>query len=175
MSRSLTADIAPLIKLLQAGVPPARAAAELSRVLAIWTAELKDDEAQLQDHLASFLADLASTLTTMDLSNESVDPGLEDGTAIQRVVSVRHGAQRARLGWSPEEIRREFAILREELGAAVKRRALQVMRGPADGRTAEVERAISLLDHFVTISEGISLASFAEASANINQPAGDMR
>jgi hypothetical protein len=39
MSRSPTADLAPLIKLLQAGVSPGRAATELSRVLALWTAE----------------------------------------------------------------------------------------------------------------------------------------
>ena len=48
MSRSPAADLAPLIKLLQAGVRPDRAATELSRVLAIWTAELKDDGEQLQ-------------------------------------------------------------------------------------------------------------------------------
>jgi hypothetical protein len=34
---------------LQTGVPPDRATAELSRVLAIWTAELKDDDEQLQE------------------------------------------------------------------------------------------------------------------------------
>ena len=47
MPRSPAADLAPLIKLLQAGVPPNRAATELSRVLAIWTAELEDDGEEL--------------------------------------------------------------------------------------------------------------------------------
>ena len=48
MTRSPAADLAPLVKLLQAGVPPDRAATELSRVLAIWTAELEDNGEHLQ-------------------------------------------------------------------------------------------------------------------------------
>ena len=51
MPRSPAADLAPLIKLLQAGVVPNRAATELSRVLAIWAADLKDDNEQLQERL----------------------------------------------------------------------------------------------------------------------------
>ena len=60
MSRSPAADLAPLIKLLQAGVPPDRAANELSRVLAIWTVELKGDGEQLQERLSG----LAEQMTT---------------------------------------------------------------------------------------------------------------
>jgi PAS domain S-box-containing protein len=152
--------------------------AEIERVLHGYVARLRSDpevpgaqaldEAQLQDHLASFLADLASTLTTIDLSTETVDANMADGTAIQRVVAMRHGAQRARLGWTTNEIRREFTILREELAAALRRRATQALRGPVDGRPGEAERAIEVLNHFVTVSEGISLASFAEASAVIS-------
>ena len=52
MCRSPSADLTPLIKLLQAGVSHDRAATELSRVLAIWTAELKDDDEQLQERLS---------------------------------------------------------------------------------------------------------------------------
>jgi hypothetical protein len=45
---------------MQAGVPPNRAATELSRVLAIWTADLKDDGEQLQEQLSG----LAEQMTT---------------------------------------------------------------------------------------------------------------
>ena len=50
----------PLIKLLQAGVSPDRAATELSRILSIWTGELKDDGEQLQERLSG----LAEQMTT---------------------------------------------------------------------------------------------------------------
>jgi len=51
MSRSPAVDLAPLIKLLQAGVPPNRAATELSRVLAIWTVELLVPQVRLRPRL----------------------------------------------------------------------------------------------------------------------------
>jgi cell division protein ZapA (FtsZ GTPase activity inhibitor) len=65
MSRSPAADLAPLIKLLQAGVPPDRAAAELSRILAIWTIELKDDDEQLQERLAGLAEQMAMGIEEM--------------------------------------------------------------------------------------------------------------
>jgi hypothetical protein len=65
MSRSPAADLAPPIKLLQAGVPPDRAAAELSRILAIWTIELKDDDEQLQERLAGLAEQMAMGIEEM--------------------------------------------------------------------------------------------------------------
>jgi hypothetical protein len=57
--------LAPLIKLLQAGVPPARAATELSRILAIWTAELKDDGEQLQERLSGLAEQMTAGIEEM--------------------------------------------------------------------------------------------------------------
>ena len=94
MSRSPTADLAPLIKLLQAGVPPVRAATELSRVLAIWTEELKDDGEQLQERLSS----LAEQMTT---GIEEMYVGITEASAGGR-IGTSHCARWARrraLGW----------------------------------------------------------------------------
>ena len=65
MSRSPAADLAPLIKLLQAGVAPIRAATEVSRVRAIWTAELKDDGEQLEERLSGLTEQMTAGIEGM--------------------------------------------------------------------------------------------------------------
>jgi hypothetical protein len=86
---------------------------------------------------------------------------MRDTSAIQRLVAERHGAQRARLGWGEDELRREFAVLREELAAAVRRRAPAQLRGPtADARAGDAERALEVIDEFVGVAEAFSLTSF---------------
>jgi hypothetical protein len=78
---------------------------------------------------------------------------MRDGSAIQRVIAERHGAQRARLGWGADEIRREFAILREELARAVRRRVLP-------GPDAALDDALALLAGFIAHAERASLQTF---------------
>ena len=155
--------------------------AELERVLHAYVARLRSDpattsahgasEAQVEDHLASFLADLAGALHHLDGAGRG-SQGLQgeptaavrDSTAIQRVVAERHGVQRARLGWSEQELRREFAILGEELAAAVRRRAPGLVAGPtAEAREGEIERALEVLGQFLGVAERLSLESFRRA------------
>ena len=153
---------------------------ELERVLHAYVARLRSDpgtpsahgasESQVEDHLASFLADLAGTLHHLDSLDVSASgqptPGIRDSTAIQRVVAERHGAQRARLGWGEPELRREFTILREELEAAVRRRAPSLTRGPSlEARRGEVERALEVLGSFLTLAERMSIATFQKVQA----------
>jgi hypothetical protein len=136
--------------------------AELERVLHAFVARLRNDpgmpharllsEADLEDHLATFLSDIAQTLGTLDAAAGASPGALHDGTAIQRNIAERHGAQRARLGWQPDEIRREYHILKEELAAAVRRRV-------GRPRNAEVEEAIEVVDEALARAERISLAS----------------
>jgi hypothetical protein len=167
---------------------------ELERVLHAYVARLRSDlatpsahaaaEAQVEDHLASFLADLAGALHHLDAAEGGtgggaggVPPGeptaaVDDSTVIQRVVSERHGVQRARLGWSEQEIRREFTILREELAAAVRRRAPGVLPGPtAAARHGEVERALAVVGAFVAVAERLSVESFHRSGSRAGDPA----
>ena len=89
MSRSPAADLAPLIKLLQAGVPPDRAATELSRVLAIWTDELEDDGEQLQERLAA----LAEQMTTgIEEMREGIAEASDKGKPTLRRILATHEA-----------------------------------------------------------------------------------
>lgn len=89
MPRSPAADLAPLIKLLQAGVPPDRAAAELSRVLAIWTVDLKDDDEQLQERLVG----LAEQMTTgIEEMHEGISEASDKGKPTLRRILATHQA-----------------------------------------------------------------------------------
>ena len=89
MSRSPAADLAPLIKLLQAGVPPERAAAELSRVLAIWKAELKDDDEQLQERLSGLAEQMTLGIEEM---HEGIAEASDKGKATLRRILATHQA-----------------------------------------------------------------------------------
>jgi hypothetical protein len=89
MSRSPTADLAPLIKLLQAGVQPNRAVIEISRVLAIWTAELKDDDEQLQERLSGLAEQLATGIEEM---HEGIAAASDKGKPTLRRILATHEA-----------------------------------------------------------------------------------
>ena len=89
MPRSPAADLAPLIKLLQAGVPPNRAVNELSRVLEIWSAELKDDDEQLQERLSG----LAEQMTTgIEEMHEGISEASDKGKPTLRRILATHEA-----------------------------------------------------------------------------------
>src|SRR5207249_5223087 len=61
---------------------------------------------QLADHLGTYLADLGGVLLAVEASHGEPSALVSDGTDIQRFVAERHGAQRARLGWTAEMLHR---------------------------------------------------------------------
>jgi hypothetical protein len=75
---------------------------------------------QVSDHLSTLLADIAGALIIVEEAAGEPSPLLADAMEIQRLVSERHGAQRARLGWKEASMRREFMIIREELERVVR-------------------------------------------------------
>ena len=68
----------------------------------------------------------------------------------------RHGRQRARLGWTAEEVQREYQILSEELTEAVRRRVA------ADA--VDAERAVDALRAHLALAEQRSVATFATST-----------
>ena len=89
MARSPASELAPLIKLLQAGVPPDRATTELSRVLTIWTAELENDGEQLQERLSG----LAEQMTTgIEELHEGIAEASDKGKPTLRRILMTHEA-----------------------------------------------------------------------------------
>jgi PAS domain S-box-containing protein len=137
--------------------------AELERILFAFVARLRSDpsipsaqacsEAELEDHLASFLSDVAQTFGGMDLAAGSASESIRDGSDIQQRISERHGEQRFRLGWAPSELRREHQILAEEVAAAIRRHVHR-------DRTDEVEEIIDAARKFLMAGERVSMEAY---------------
>ena len=111
------------------------------------------NRAELENHVATFLLDIGKSLVTLD--EGGAKPALlRDSSVIQRLISERHGKQRARLGWGKGELKREFRILCEEVDALVRR--------DAPARTdADVEEALGVIHQLLKRAEEISLVGFA--------------
>jgi signal transduction histidine kinase len=105
--------------------------------------------AQLEDHLATYLMDLAQMMVTLD--EEGGDPALlRDGEHIQRLLSWKHADQRLRLGWSAGQMRREHALLLEEVEASL-----------ADAVLGDGEQARGVLRRLLADGETVSMSRFA--------------
>ncbi len=97
-------------------------------------------DSDLEDHVASFLADIAQALVI--LGETGGEPELmRDGSDLQRLISERHGAQRAGLGWSEEALRQEFRILQEEIETALRRKKVPRLESAVDVLRGFIDRA----------------------------------
>ena len=81
---------------------------------------------QLADHAAAYVADLASLLAAVEEARGKPSPLVADSADIQLYIAEKHGQQRARLGWTPKGLHREWSILAEEIGRVVRRAAKQM-------------------------------------------------
>jgi signal transduction histidine kinase len=111
---------------------------------------------QLADHIATFLADVAAALIVIEEFEGQPSALLADATEIQRLVSERHGTQRALLGWTESTLRREFMIIRQELGRVVQ-------RGFRHGRRLQVEDAVAMLERFIDQAEYVAVRALEGA------------
>lgn len=107
---------------------------------------------QVTDHLPTLLADIAGALIVMEESAGEPSLLLADAMEIQRLVSERHGAQRARLGWDESSLRREFMIIREALERVVRESV------PAGGPLTEAE-AVGIVNRYLDQAEYIGVRS----------------
>jgi hypothetical protein len=106
---------------------------------------------QLEDHLATYLMDLAQMMVTLD--EEGGDPKLlRDGEHIQRLLSWKHADQRLRLGWSAGQMRREHALLVQEVESALR-----------DDVLGDGEQAREVLRRLLADGEAVSLSRFARS------------
>jgi signal transduction histidine kinase len=100
-------------------------------------------QAELEDHMASYLADFAQQLVILDDEATSERSALmRDGVEIRRFVVERHGAQRARFGWSEGALAREMDLLQGETEAAAR-------RGLRHLAPSEIEDATGLVRAFL--------------------------
>jgi PAS domain S-box-containing protein len=107
------------------------------------------DPAQLGDHTATFLVDIGLALVALDEGGG--EPALmRDGTQIQRTISHLHGAQRARLGWCADALRREFDILR----SVTTEHLARCVSGADD---AALDDAVAIVRRLLDQAERVSL------------------
>ena len=111
---------------------------------------------QVSDHLTTLIADIAGALLVVEEAAGEPSPLLADAMEIQRLVAERHGAQRARLGWTEAAMRREFMILREELERVVRKSV------PKPGPLQSTD-AINIVNRFVDQAEYLSVRALEKA------------
>ncbi|HUQ81703.1 MAG TPA: ATP-binding protein [Gemmatimonadaceae bacterium] len=118
---------------------------------------------ELEDHIATYLSDIGQTFAILDERTSERGPLIKDGTAIQRLISERHGAQRHRLGWTEEELRREHEMLLAEVERVVLDSSLLTGSPPSD--------TLPLLRVLLHEATEVSVRGYVEAMKN-ETPAG---
>ena len=111
---------------------------------------------QVIDHLSTLLADIAGALLVVEEAAGEPTPLLADAMEIQRLVAERHGAQRARLGWTEASLRREFMIIREELERVV-------LRAVPPDTALQAADAVATVNRFVDQAEYIGVRALEMA------------
>jgi hypothetical protein len=142
--------------------------ADLDGIVSRFTARLRSDPSivvahevarvELEDHTVSLLADIAQALVILDEKGDQSDL-MRDGSELQHLISERHGEQRARLGWTEDDLRREYQILCDEVLASAGR-ALE----PGDSTSDE---AIQAIERILGRAEEISLAGFRGGAGRV--------
>jgi PAS domain S-box-containing protein len=142
--------------------------AEVERIVHGYLARLRTDpevpsawrmsEAGLEDHAATLLVDIAGALNAVEEAAGAPSQVVRDAQEIQRMIAERHGQSRARSGWSPAELSRDYRILREELERAVRRRAERGTAGTGEVDSTAVEQGLALFTLFIERAEQTSLA-----------------
>ena len=111
---------------------------------------------QISDHLPTLIADMVGAFAVLEEASGKPSQLLADAMEIQRVVSERHGVQRAGLGWDESALRREFMIIREELSHAIRESV-----GSVEGLSAD--EAMSILNRFVDQAEYVAVRALEKA------------
>jgi signal transduction histidine kinase len=112
---------------------------------------------QLADHVGTYVADLACMLVAIEEARGQPSHLVADGAEIQVQVAERHGAQRARLGWTPNMLHREWIVLREEIERVVRRGAIAV-------HERAIAEALIVLERFLEQGEEHSVRALARGA-----------
>ena len=111
---------------------------------------------QVSDHLTTLFADIAGALLVVEETQGEPSTLLADAMEIQRLVSERHGTQRAQLAFTESAMRREFMIIREELEHVVRRSV------PERG-LLQVADAVATVSRFIDQSEYLAVRAMEQA------------
>jgi len=123
---------------------------------------------ELEDHAAAFLADIIQSLVIVEEAGDGASGIMRDGGVLRRLISERHGAQRKRVGWSEEDLKREFELIRAAVFAALRR----VARHNKDAAVQDQRRAAqNLLAKLLESAEQTSLRGYRLAAMDDSRKA----
>ena len=113
---------------------------------------------QLADHIVGYIAHTASMLKAIEEARGQPSRLITEGGELLAIVASRHGAQRARLGWTPRVLRREWAILREEIERVIRRSAALA------AEPTVIQSVMTMLERFMQQGEQASIRSLQLAA-----------
>jgi PAS domain S-box-containing protein len=114
-------------------------------------------KSELEDHAAAFLADIVQALVAVEEAQGGPSGVMRDGSVVRRIISERHGAQRHRLGWSEDELRAEFKILKKCVDDAARK----VGSNEKDGQSeSPLQAGRTVLSRLLDTAEEISLRGY---------------
>lgn len=141
--------------------------ADVPSIIAQWADRLSDDAQvplardastpDLEDHVATFVTDIGLALRVFARGGTEPAEPMRDTTAILALIAERHGAQRARLGWSEAAVSRSIVLLGELLSEDLDRMS-------PDERPATITRAHRVVEQLIMQAERVSLGAFRLAS-----------
>jgi hypothetical protein len=114
-------------------------------------------QTQLADHIAAHVADLSVMLMAIEEARGQPSRLLADGADIQTSIAERHGAQRARLGFTPNALAREWSVLREEIQRVIHRAANNVPE-------LAIGEAMLMIDRFLEQARETSARAMARST-----------
>jgi len=134
-----------------------RGYAERLRVDPATPSARRHTRSELEDHLVTLVADLAQVLVVLEEDGSDARGIARDADDVQRLLAIRHGRQRCRLGWTEAELRREYEILGEEIETS-----LNAARDVAAGRA--VDEALPVIRRLLNRAASLSVGAWREAA-----------
>jgi signal transduction histidine kinase len=106
----------------------------------------------LEDHYPALISDIAQQMTIVGEGSGEAPTLLGDGTRIEQIIADLHGRQRVALGWTEEQIAREYVILEDEADALLRKEA-----------TADEESALAVVRTMLRAAATTSVRSARQA------------
>lgn len=142
--------------------------ANVAEIVDAWRERLLDEcdfpgehefsKPQIEDHVATMIADLGLALRFIDSGDGEPSELLRDGTAIMRTIAEQHGGQRYRIGWPEPIVTAEMTLLAEVIEQMIRR----IGEPPT---AAETEIAVAAISGLIAQSTRHSVSSFRFAAA----------
>jgi signal transduction histidine kinase len=124
----------------------------------------RTDRHVLEDHSASFLADIAQSLIVIEGAGGEPAPLMRDAADIQLLIADRHGAYRQRAGWTEQELEREYDLLLESIDETVRTALPATAEFPPDS----IDPGLALVRRFVERAREQGRTGYRRAAIGID-------